>query len=1087
MKKYKNYIISLLILIAFCISVCFIPIDATRFIPQVEKQFAQELGINVHVEKLIFRFGPSLKIKAPVMHLMYNDGQKFGQLDNVKFFVPWSTLFKDEATVKRIYADKFILKTSSNDKFLPQLFERLSSKEYDKNPNLQLKNYSVSYTNTDKNKVYTLKGTNLELTKLANYKNIKVISEGDFYIDDTQYIKYNLSITPNIEPDKNYKSDLSLEEFVDKVENLDFHADIMADLKIYNNFDNELQISGLANIDNISVLDKDNKNPKSFIYLTFLGNKTGVLSNIYATPDKKIYAQGVINNSKKPEIDLKVKTDEIKLSDVYNKIKLFVDCSKYKVIDTVDGTMLADFTVKGDLKKIKSSGYLKITKASIKAGKLCIKDINSDIDFSNNVISITNATGYVNSAPIILKGTFNKNLDMELLMSKVPLSHLLPDSYGIEKGIISLDAKITGNSENIIHKENVQIENFKAVKNNNSITFDTLKVDTNKENVAYVSNIIIMPEKTEFIKMPLVKVIIDNNNVRIPETNVFMPNSKIQAKAEILDYNNSNMIFSTSFDGFINSKDLSGFTKSSGIYPVKLNINGTKETQNIEGQIQIIKAMLLNEPSLINISAKLENNVLKLEDLSLSAFNGNFSNNLKSNLKNGKKILITGNVENFKQPTLKNLRVFIPQSVNLNVGDIVAQLKCDIFANGSITHPEIVGQLSIQNLVISYFQLVANNLTAEFNKSIVNINAPVLKIDDMSAGLNATISTDFTKELKVKNINIKSKYLNTDTVLMYKDKLVSSLPISIDEGKLYSERLSASLYNSPLYLAALNTDFSLKNNNLHIYNMSSEAYNGKLAGKIDFNLKNEQFNTDIQGRGISAAPIFDIITPHKDSVSGVMDFDSSLQGNLSSKDSLNGYVRFDVRNGHMGTLGKLEHLLYAQNVIADNMLRTSLSVVTKAITLKDTGLFKYLRGDIELINGVANIKMLQSQGPLMALFIKGQYNPSSDYAKLIVLGRLSDEIVSGLGTFGEFSINKLMIMLTGDDNKLNIKVEDIEKLPQLPMKNTKEFRTVINGTLEKPSSVITFNWISYSQKSLKQKEVPSGNEKLPDFIEALPY
>ncbi len=1087
MKKYKNYIICVLIIISFCISVCFIPIDATRFVPQVEKQFAQELGINVHIEKLIFRFGPSLKIKAPVMHLMYVDGQKFGQLDNVKFFVPWSTLFKDEVAVNRIYADKFIVKTSSKDKYLSQLFEKLDSKEYDMYPNLQLKNYNIGYKDVDKNKIYAIKGTNLELTKLDNFKNLKVVSEGDFYIDNTQYIKYNLSITPNIEADKNYKTDISLREFVDKVEDLEFHADIMADLKLYNNFDNELQISGLANIDNISVLDKDNKNPKSFIYLTFLGNKTGILSNIYATQDKKIYAQGVINNSKKPEFDLKVKTDEIKLSDVYSKLKLFVDCSKYKVIDKIDGTMLADFTVKGDLKKIKSNGFLKINNAFIKAGKLCIKDINSDVDFSNNIITITNAAGYVNSAPIVLRGTFNKNLDMELLMSKVPLTNLFPDSYGIEKGIISLNAKISGNPDNIIHKENIQIENFKATRNNNSLTFDSLKVDTNKENVAYISNILLKPEKTEFIKLPLVKVIIDNNNIRIPDTNIFMPNSKVQAKAEITDYNNANMIFSISFDGFINSKDLSGFTKTSGIYPIKLNIGGTKESQTIEGQVHIIKAMLLNEPSLINLSAKIDNNILKLDDFSLSAFNDNFSNNLKSNLKNNKKIIITGSIENFKQPTLKNIRVFIPQPVNLNVNDIVAQLKCDIFANGSINNPEIVGQLSVQNLVASYFQLVANNLTAEFNKNIVNINAPVLKIDDMSAGLNATVSTDFTNELKVKNINIKSKYLNTDTVLMYKDKLVSSLPISIEEGKLYSERLSASLYNSSLYLAAFNTDFSLFNNVAHINNMSAEAYNGKLAGKIDFNLRTEQFNTNIQGRGISAAPIFDVITPHKDSVSGVMDFDSSLQGNLSSKESLNGSVKFDVRNGHMGTLGKLEHLLYAQNVIADNMLRTSLSVVTKAITLKDTGLFKYLRGDIELKNGVANIKMLQSQGPLMALFIKGQYYPSNDYAKLVVLGRLSDEIVSGLGSFGEFSINKLMIMLTGDDNKLNIKVDDIDKLPQLPMKNTKEFRTVINGILEKPSSVITFNWISYSQKSLKQREVPSSNEKLPDFIESLPY
>jgi hypothetical protein len=322
---------------------------------------------------------------------------------------------------------------------------------------------------------------------------------------------------------------------------------------------------------------------------------------------------------------------------------------------------------------------------------------------------------------------------------------------------------------------------------------------------------------------------------------------------------------------------------------------------------------------------------------------------------------------------------------------------------------------------------------------------------------------------------------------MYKDRFLSAYPISVASGKFYSERASVTLYNSPLYLTAINSDFSLKNNLIKMTNLSSEAYNGKMAGNLELNLKDESFKTNLQARGVSAAPIFDLIAIHKDTVSGAMDFDTSMSGNLSSKQSLNGNIKFVVHNGHMGTLGKLEHLLYAQNVIADNMLRTSLSVVTKAITLKDTGLFKYLRGDIAMKNGIANVNLLQSQGPLMSLFIKGQYYPMTDYAKLTVLGRLSDEIVSGLGSFGEFSFNKLMIMLTGDDSKLNLKVDDIDKLPQLPMKNTKEFRTVINGILEKPSSVIQFNWISYTQKSLRQKEVPMSNEKVPDFIEALPY
>ena len=46
---------------------------------------------------------------------------------------------------------------------------------------------------------------------------------------------------------------------------------------------------------------------------------------------------------------------------------------------------------------------------------------------------------------------------------------------------------------------------------------------------------------------------------------------------------------------------------------------------------------------------------------------------------------------------------------------------------------------------------------------------------------------------------------------------------------------------------------------------------------------------------------------------------------------------------------------------------------------------------------------------------------------------------------------------------------------------------IINGILDKPSSVLLFNWISYSQKSYRQKDVPMTNIKVPEFIDSLPY
>ncbi len=1088
-KKYKNLSIIILLILIICVSICFIPINATRFVPIIEKQITQELGVNVHIEKLIFRFGPSLKVKAPVMHVMYKDGQKFSQFDNVKFFIPWSTIFKDEVNIKRIYADKFILKASSSDKYLSELISKLNNKDFDETPNISFKVYSISYYDKDLDKNLKFSGSNFELIKLINVKNYKLSTIGEFYINNKKYITYDLSITPNVKiPDKICKN-ITYKDIIEQLVTLDFHSDIIADLKIYNTLEGLNQISGLVNIDNITVLDPVQKSPKSFIYLTFLGDKIGVLSNLYASNDKKVYIDGIINNSKKFGIDLKVKSDEIQLSDLYKKLKLIANFSNLKNIDKFSGTLKADFNIKGDFNKLKSSGYLKINNASIESNGIEINKINSDIDFSNNIITITNMVGYVNNAPILIKGKIDKNIDIEVLMNKVPLEHIIPSNIGIKKGVISLAAKITGTFNDIVHKENIQLENFVAQTKIGEIKFNSLKIDTNKNNVAYITNILIKNNSLELIKLPILKLNINRDTIKIPDTNIFMSNSKLTTKAEITNYNTKDITFNVNLDGFINSRDIKNLNAVSCIYPIKANLNGNKNIQNIALQILFEKSLFFDEPSLINLISKFENNSLKIEELSVLSYNGKFFGDIKSNLKGQRKLIINGNIDNiYKNPTLKNVRLFIPQQLNVTIADTIAQLKGDIFLTGEIKKPDIVGQITIQNLINQFLQLNISNITVDFNKNVAILNVPSLKIADSFMGLNSTISTDFSKGITIKSITLKSKYINTDTILMYKDNpVMKSIPLTIQSGKFYSEKAIISIYNSPLYLSALNTDFELKDNLLILRNLSSEIFNGKFIGSIDFNLKDENFKTKLQARGISAAPIFDIIAIKKDTVSGIMDFDTIMEGNIASKESLNGNIKFIVHNGRMGTLGKLEHLLYAQNVIADNMLRTSLSVVTKALVLKDTGLFKYLRGDIRLKSGIAYIDLLQSQGPLMSLFIKGTYNTLNDYGRLQVLGRLSDEIISGLGAFGEFSWNKLLVMLTGEDTKNNIIPEDFDNLPQLPMKNTKEFRSIINGPVESPNSVILFNWVSYSQKSMRQKDVPMSNIKIPEFINNLPY
>ena len=85
----------------------------------------------------------------------------------------------------------------------------------------------------------------------------------------------------------------------------------------------------------------------------------------------------MINNSKKPLVDLKVKTDQIDIKDLYSKLRFITDFSHLKGIQGVSGTLEANFTLKGDLNKIKSNGFLKVNNAKVVANGVNIEKINS--------------------------------------------------------------------------------------------------------------------------------------------------------------------------------------------------------------------------------------------------------------------------------------------------------------------------------------------------------------------------------------------------------------------------------------------------------------------------------------------------------------------------------------------------------------------------------------------------------------------------------------------------------------------------------------------------------------------------------------
>ena len=258
-------------------------------------------------------------------------------------------------------------------------------------------------------------------------------------------------------------------------------------------------------------------------------------------------------------------------------------------------------------------------------------------------------------------------------MDKVELKHLLPASFGVKNGISTISAKVSGTPEKLVHKENIKIDNFKCEKEGNSLFFKKLNIDTNKDNVAYINGILLNNTKTDVIKLPLLKLYITPTTISIPETNIFLANSKLKASGEITNYNAKKPEFAINLNGFVNSRDIKCIKSNFAIYPVKVTVNGDKKEQNLLAQVLMEKALILDEPSIVNIATKFENNNMKIEDLSISSFSGRFSDDYKTNLRGQKKLIISGFVENLKEPGFKNVRVYIPQQLNISYLNTIAQ------------------------------------------------------------------------------------------------------------------------------------------------------------------------------------------------------------------------------------------------------------------------------------------------------------------------------------------------------------------------------------------------------------------------------
>ena len=273
----------------------------------------------------------------------------------------------------------------------------------------------------------------------------------------------------------------------------------------------------------------------------------------------------------------------------------------------------------------------------------------------------------------------------------------------------------------------------------------------------------------------------------------------------------------------------------------------------------------------------------------------------------------------------------------------------------------------------------------------------------------------------------------------------------------------------------LTSDFSLKGENFYLKNLKGTAFDGKISGNIIYNIINAKTHVTFLGTGLNAEKAVAGAVGIKNALSGILGFDTDLT--LIAADyndmmkSLNGKLKFDVKNGAFGSIGRMDKFLHANNIMTNAVLKTTVSTLTSGTTLADTAKFEYIEGNLDFANGWANINPVKSSGKSLSYYVTGKYNLINGTANVSILGRLDSQIIAKLGIIGQLSADKLLsyIPIFGTTTANIVKAltsdpksENISAIPALSSGTAsyKDFKVVFNGGLESTSSVKSFKWLT---------------------------
>lgn len=856
----------------------------------------------------------------------------------------------------------------------------------------------------------------------------------------------------------------------------------------------------------------------------------------------KVKTQGEVILNNRRQIDYKIslfskiptQTDskQVKKEQKINVIEIFKDLYRYNVNASIN----ADLKAVGSIEEPKINGKMKFDRVSFVFGGKTFPSSVLGLEFDGDKVKI-NSNLYTDiSSKAVVSGVFkngkHKAINLRVVSPNASLGNIVSiantalktfgkkDLEGVSaNGLLSADFNIKSDFKKIQSSGFLKVKNANVTHKLYNVALKSINAD-----IDFSQDSIRIKQATASLDSQPIKIkgMIDKN----ANADISILADNLQLKGVLLTSGNGKLLKDNDIAGLISAKViLKGrldkakpkiSVLASGVNlknrPTKTrikiariiaNINSDKNSQ---GKAELVGVNVYpNSPA--NISAPKINISFNEKDLNIEK-TYLYVNGIKTNL--------SGKISGINStPRLNSISVSVPNQISMPIAGYPGSnivLKGNLILNGKLEAFEIKGMFTIPFMRIPTISMIAKNSTLIFDKE-VNLSCAQMQIANSSMSLNALINKDFSKGVTVRNINFNSSNLDLDTLAAsmanFPKSSESNPNITILDGKGAIAKFKVGRIVS----ANITSGISLNNNVLELNNLSGDAYLGKIKGQVNYDFTGGKTKINISGRGLTAGPALKAISGRDDGILGQLDFDSNISlGGTAKRDilkSLNGNTGFIISNGKMGVLGKFEHLLYAQNIVSNSFFNATLNVIAKAVTVKNTGVYRYMKGMITFSNGWANIHYIKTSGPSMSLYITGRYYLPDNTANLTILGRISDDVVRVLGPIGEFSMDKAISSIPKigeitaalvNQYTTNPNYENTDLIPDLYPKTefkTKDFKVIIDGDVQRQSSVKSFKWIS------KPKVVPSqspGGQSpqqyapaikqnpaaIPDFVNQLP-